>query len=129
MLNQLLMPQQGTLHQALTFEDIDLSDKRFGVKSHKRATFLEFVGEVLDKNDNVLTYVFAKNGTSACAIVVYKDGNVLNTHFRLHNYSYHNNVSNSWDRYIFRDYIGKMLSQSAYTHSVDYPHAKDFALL
>jgi hypothetical protein len=124
-----LIPQPGTLHQALTFEDIDLSEKRFGIKSHKRATFLEFMGNVLDKNDNVLTYVFAKSGTSACAIIVYKDDTVLNTHFKLHNYSYHNSVSNSWDRYTFRDYIEKMLSQSAFTHSVDYLHARDFARL
>lgn len=129
MLNQLLIPQPGTLHQALTFEDIDLSEKKFGIKSHKRATFLEFVGSILDKNDNVLTYIFAKSGTYACVIVVYKDGNVLNTHFRLFNYSHHNTVSNSLEKYTFRDYIEKMLIQGVYTQAVDYPHARDFSRL
>ena len=129
MLNQLLIPQPGTLHQALTFEDIDLSAKKFGIKSHKRATLLEFMNELLSKNDNVLTHMVTKQGNWAKLIVVYKDGNCISHQFRLERYSYYDPDENDYTRYIFRDYLAKILSQTVHPYSVDYQHAKSFVSL
>ena len=132
MLNQLLTYLPGTLHEALTFEDIDLSEKRFNTRSHKRATLLEFMGDILDKNDNVFTYMFGRTGSYARLTIVYKDGNMFTSIFRLWNFTNFDNLdcpSGCYQKYTFRDYIAKTLSQNSSPYQVDYPHAKGFVNL
>ena len=129
MLNQLLIPQPETLHQALTFDDIDLSAKHFGIKSHKRATLLEFMGDILSKNPNVLNYMFIKRSNDVELMIVYTDGACYSYRFRLYSSSEYDSPNSTWGKLIFRDYIAKMLSQVAYKRRIDYPHMKDFMSL
>ena len=129
MLNQLLIPQPGTLHEALTFDDIDLSGKHYGIKSHKRATFLEFMGDILNKNPNVLTYMFIKRSNWVELMIVYTDGACYSHRFRLYSTSKYDSPNSTWGKFFFRDYITKMLAQSSYKRRIDYPHMKDFMSL
>lgn len=127
MLNQLLIPISGTLHQSLTFDNIDLSDSHFSTRSYKRATLLEFASEFLDKNDHIFTYAFTSKGYNAHLITVYNDGNMFAVEFRLDRHII--DITYPSSKYMFRDYIAAVLGQRVLVYPVDYQHTKSFVHL
>ena len=129
MSNQLLTPLPETLHQALTFDDIDLSEKKFNVKSYKRAMLLEFMSDILAKNPNVFTHIFVKCGNWVRLIIVYHDSNCVAYRFFLQGTTCYEPGDQLYQKLIFRDYLAKMLGQSVYQCTVDYPHTKWFMSL
>lgn len=83
MSNQLSTVHPGSLHSFLTDKPLDFSGKRFNKTSFGRKHLLEYIDELLEERNDLLTYTYIKDGTVVDLLLVKKDGKIQRARFSL----------------------------------------------
>jgi len=123
------VPYQEQLQQFLTPTPLDLTERRFKIKTYNRDKILQILSEVIVSNPDVVSHAFLKHGNYIDLIICNRDKELHTIPFHLGTRSAYSIVSHQDETLTLGEYFNLLLTQQAYPRRIDFKHAAGFIYL
>jgi hypothetical protein len=116
----LQVPEDEQLQQFLTPTPLDLTERRFKVKSYNRDKIFRVMSEVISTNPDVVSHAFIKHGNYV-DIIICNSANELHTvPFHLGSRSTYDIVLHDYVTLTFGQYMESLLTQHVWPRQIDF---------